>query len=94
MMSNLVRTEILVSGLVQGVGFRYFVVKNCEALGLKGFTKNLPDGKVYNIVEGEKFLIEDLLKQLQIGPSYSEVKKLDVKWTEFKNEFTNFEVRY
>ena len=93
-MSNLVRAEILVSGLVQGVGFRYFVVKNSEALGLKGFTQNLSNGKVYNIVEGEKFLIEDLLKQLRIGPSYSEVKSVDVNWTEFKNEFTNFEVRY
>lgn len=93
-MSDLVRAEILVSGLVQGVGYRYFVIRNAESLGLKGYTQNLRSGEVYNVVEGEKYLIEDLIKQLHIGPFSSEVKAVNVRWKEFKNEFKSFGVKY
>ncbi len=88
------RAEILVNGLVQGVGFRYFVVRNAEKLGLKGYTKNLYSGEVLTIVEGEKILIEELYNKLKIGPPYADVKNASVIWGEFKNEFKRFEVRY
>jgi acylphosphatase len=88
------RAEILVNGLVQGVGFRYFVLREANKIGLKGYVKNLSSGEVLTIVEGEKFLIEDLYNILRIGPRFADVKKSVIKWTEFKNEFTTFEVRY
>lgn len=93
-MSNLARAEIVVAGLVQGVGYRYFVIRNAEALGLKGYTQNLISGEVFNVIEGEKFLIEELEKKLRIGPISSDVKSVNLKWFEYKNEFKNFEVRY
>jgi acylphosphatase len=88
------RAEIIVNGFVQGVGFRYFVVRNTEKLGLKGYTKNLYSGEVLTVVEGEKFLIEELYNKLRIGPQHADVKNASINWLEFKNEFKRFEVRY
>ncbi len=53
-MSKLARATIIVNGVVQGVGFRYFVLRNANALGLKGYTKNLFTGEVLTEVEGEE----------------------------------------
>jgi len=88
------RAEILVNGLVQGVGFRYFVVRRAEELGLKGYTKNLFSGEVYTIVEGERFMIEDFYNKIKIGPVHANVKNASIRWSESKNEFNRFEVRY
>ena len=88
------RAEILVNGLVQGVGFRYFVMQHAENLGLKGYTKNLHSGEVYTVVEGEHHFVEEFYKQLKIGSSHSDVKNSSIKWCEPKGEFTRFEVRY
>ncbi|PKL83604.1 MAG: acylphosphatase [Ignavibacteriae bacterium HGW-Ignavibacteriae-3] len=88
------RAEIIVNGLVQGVGFRYFVVKRAAELGLKGFTKNLSNGEVYTVVEGELAVIEDLFNKIRIGPSHAHVKNASINWSEYKNEFSNFEVRF
>ncbi|MBA4406477.1 acylphosphatase [bacterium] len=88
------RAEILVNGLVQGVGFRYFVVRRAEELGLRGYTKNIFSGEVYTVVEGERAIIEDFYDKIKIGPLHAHVKNASIKWSESKNEFTQFEVRY
>lgn len=88
------RAEILAEGLVQGVGFRYFVLKNAVSLGLNGYTKNLYSGEVLTVVEGEKKLIEELYKIIRIGPSHAHVTKAHIRWGDNKNEFTNFEITY
>ena len=49
-----VRAEIVVNGLVQGVGFRYFVMREAQKLELKGFVKNLYSGEVLTVIEGYK----------------------------------------
>ena len=94
MSSNLQRAEIVVTGLVQGVGFRYFVIRNAQQLGLKGYVKNLYDGSVLTVTEGEKGLIEELFKKLKIGPRAAHVSNARIEWGEFKNEFSTFEVEY
>ena len=93
MASNLVKAEITVSGLVQGVGFRYFVCSKAQTLGVNGYTKNLFTGKVVTIVEGERYLVEELIDYLKIGPSRSHVKSYSVNWFEYKNEFEIFEIK-
>ena len=92
-MENNLKAEIVVAGLVQGVGFRYFIYSKARNLELKGYTKNLFSGEVITIVEGEKYLIEELIDFIRIGPSRSHVKKCSVSWFENKNEFENFEIR-
>ena len=88
------RAEIRVNGLVQGVGFRYFVIRNAQQLGLKGYVKNLYDGSVLTVVEGERGLIDELFKKIKIGPRSAQVNNSKIEWGEFKNEFSNFEVEY
>ncbi len=88
------RAEIIVNGFVQGVGFRYFVARNTEQLYLKGYTKNLYSGEVYTVVEGELAMIEELYKEIKIGPIRAEIKNASIKWSESKNEFTRFEIRH
>jgi len=87
-----VRAEIIVNGLVQGVGYRYFVYREAKQLGVNGYVKNLYSGEVLTVVEGEKAFIEELIKKLRIGPSHASVKNCSVEWLEPKDEFNSFEV--
>ena len=88
------KAKILLSGSVQGVGFRYFVMKHAHNLGLKGFVKNLMSGEVYVEVEGETYQIEDLFGKLKIGPRSAQVNDYSIEWEDAKNEFSTFEVRH
>jgi acylphosphatase len=88
------RAEIIVNGLVQGVGFRYFVYRESEKLGLKGYVKNLYTGEVLTVVEGNKEMIDELFKKLKVGPSHASVKNANINWDGTKNEFTHFEIRH
>jgi acylphosphatase len=88
------RARIIVNGLVQGVGYRYFVVRKAEQLGLKGYTQNLHTGEVLTEVEGNSSLINELIKLLRVGPSHAKVNNLFVEWIEHKNEFKSFEVKF
>lgn len=86
--------EITISGVVQGVGFRYYTIQVAKAYGIKGFVKNLPNGKVYCEAEGEPNIIQSFVKELKIGPSMSRVTDVHVdKFKELQN-FKQFEVRY
>ena len=89
-----VRAEIVVNGLVQGVGFRYFVMREAQKLGLNGYVKNLYTGEVLTVVEGEKAVVEEMVKKLRVGPIHASVKSCKVDWQEPKNEFTEFEVKF
>lgn len=90
----MMRVQIIVDGLVQGVGFRFFVARAASHLNLHGFVKNLPGGEVLTVAEGEKYLLEEFLEKVKIGPMHAHVKKFHAEWSESKNEFNNFEVRY
>ena len=89
-----VYAEIVVNGLVQGVGFRYFVMREAQKLGLNGYVKNLYTGEVLTVVEGEKAVVEEMVKKLRVGPMHASVKACKVDWQEPKNEFTEFEVKF
>ena len=91
---NIVRAEIVVTGLVQGVGFRYYVYSRARALGIKGITKNLYSGEVYTVAEGEKALVEELCEKIKVGPMHSQVRGFNVKWKQPTNEFSTFEIDY
>jgi acylphosphatase len=89
-----VRAEILVNGLVQGVGFRYFVVRHAARLKLSGYVENLFTGEVHTVVEGDKLSIQELFNLIKLGPSHAHVKKSRIDWFENKNEFDSFEVKF
>ncbi len=67
----------LVHGRVQGVGYRYFVLRQAEALGLAGFARNLADGSVEVVAEGSEQALAALESKLREGPSFSEVSDVE-----------------
>ncbi len=85
--------HIIVSGLVQGVGYRFFVSRKAEGLGLTGFVRNLPDGNVEVLAGGHRGLIEDLVAALKIGPRAARVKAVSLEWVTSSEEYDRFEIR-
>lgn len=77
-----VRLSALVSGEVQGVGFRAFVRRLALDTGVSGYAENLSDGRLEVIAEGERGALEVLLHQLWRGPAHAEVAAIDVSWGE------------
>lgn len=94
MSGDVKRAEIIAKGFVQGVGFRWFVLRNAESLGLKGYVRNLPTGEVLTVAEGPKYLIEELFHKIKIGPSRSDVRDININWSDPKNNFNRFEIRH
>ncbi len=88
------RIHAFVSGRVQGVFFRWETEKFASKLGLKGWAKNLRDGRVEVIAEGEEDKLKELIKYLHKGPTYARVTKVEVNWEKFRNEFDKFFVNY
>ena len=73
--------RFLVRGRVQGVGYRYFVLHEAEGLGVAGFARNLPDGSVEVVAEGDDPVLAQLEERLRKGPSFarvSGVERLDI----------------
>ena len=76
--ANLVRKHIVVNGLVQGVGFRYFTVSQARRLGVRGWVRNCRDGSVELEAQGSSDAVQALVEQLAIGPRWSEVSHVAV----------------
>jgi acylphosphatase len=94
-MSQLAAVLATVHGRVQGVNFRFFVMRNATALGLKGYVRNLSDGRAVEVyAEGEKEKLDELLGYLNIGPPRADVRVVDVEWSPYRGNFSDFGVRY
>ena len=89
-----IRAEFIAKGLVQGVGYRYFVYKTANELGLFGYTKNLYDGSVITVVEGEENTVNELSDYLKRGPERSHVQTVNVDYMKFTGEFINFDIKF
>ena len=71
-------TRFLVGGMVQGVGFRWFVARHARALGLGGYARNLPDGRVEVVAcGGEPEAMARLEELLRAGPAHAQVDRLE-----------------
>jgi len=84
------RLTAIVQGRVQGVGFRYFVMDRAQDLRLVGTCRNLRNGDVEVIAEGEQGVLEALLAGLRVGPRMAFVENVHVVWLPPTNEFTSF----
>lgn len=70
----------IVHGDVQGVGFRYFVQRRADDMGLAGWVRNRPDGSVEVLVEGNRAALARMLELLGRGPGMANVDRVDVEW--------------
>lgn len=86
------RVKIKVTGLVQGVGYRYFCYRKAVEYKITGYVKNLFDGSVEVEAEGEKSLIKEFVDQLKIGPRNAHVKSVNVEELEYENKFPEFSI--
>lgn len=87
------RVEVLVSGRVQGVGFRYWVRRRAEPLGLAGAATNLPDGRVEVVAEGPRDGLVELVAALQGDETPGFVRSAQVRWADPVGEPVGFRIR-
>ena len=86
--------HFLISGRVQGVGFRNFTQMKAQRLGIEGWVRNEPDGSVRLVAEGAREELDQLVEAVQEGPRMAQVEDIDVNWAEAEDEFKGFRVRY
>jgi acylphosphatase len=85
-----VRAHLLVSGRVQGVHFRQSTLLEAQNLNVNGWIRNLMDGRVEAIFEGEEHAVKTLVNYCRQGPPNARVNNLEVSYGPFKGEFSNF----
>ena len=86
------RLILNISGLVQGVFFRMETAGKAEKMGLRGWVKNMPDGTVRVVAEGDAKMLETFKKWCRKGPEFAKVEKLEENWERATGEFKNFEI--
>lgn len=88
-----VRVHLLVNGIVQGVGFRYFVYHRAKDYNLTGYVRNLYSGEVEIEAEGERSIVEEFINQVKVGPRAAHVTDIKVEWIKIAGKESGFEVR-
>ncbi len=88
------RLHAIVEGRVQGVNFRSYTQAKALSLGLTGWVRNLPDGTVETMAEGDQSSLIDFLEFLHVGPPSAFVTHVEATWREASDEFGSFRVRY
>jgi len=83
----------VVSGKVQGVYFRTWVFDQAQSLGVKGWIRNLQEGKVEILGQGDEAVLNELKKRLMDGSSLSRVEHMEFDWTDYDKEYSAFEIR-
>jgi len=89
-----VGARIVVNGVVQGVGFRYWTMRKASELGVNGYVANLPDGSVAIEVEADRSIIEAFIKEVKVGPTYASISDLKIEWLDQLQNYKDFNVRY
>lgn len=84
--------RVFIIGFVQGVGFRGFVFRQAQHLRLTGWVRNLPDGRVEALFQGQKEAIGKMISLCRKGPFLSEVKDVEVMWEETKIFYNSFDI--
>ncbi len=86
------RAHIYLSGKVQGVFFRYATQEQAVARNVTGWVRNLPDGRVEALFEGEKSDVDEMVDFCRRGPSGARVEYVEVEWEDYSGEHKNFRI--
>ena len=86
--------HVVISGLVQGVGYRWFVTRKAKEYNLTGYVKNLYNGDVEVEAEGQRAMILDFVRDLRVGPRSGHVTDMKIDWGEYKGRYGSFEVKF
>lgn len=85
--------QCLISGRVQGVMFRAWVFDQAHNLELTGWVRNLRDGQVETLLQGDESKIEEMKKRLNQGSPMSRVDNVECKWLDYDKDHTEFKIR-
>lgn len=88
------RVKLLIKGIVQGVNFRYYTQREARKYNLTGWVRNLPDGSVAALFEGEEEDVEAMVQWCRHGPPSAQVTELIVQPEEYKGEFSSFTILF
>jgi acylphosphatase len=88
------RAHVYVSGKVQGVYFRQTTMEQAQSRGVFGWVKNLADGRVEAVFEGEEDAVKALVDFCGKGPKGASVTDVATSWEPFGEEFASFEITY
>ena len=88
----IVARKFIISGLVQGVGYRFFAQRAAARHQVRGYVKNLKDGRVESLVEGDEKSVENYKHDLIAGPTYSNVEHLEETVLEPGNLYSAFRI--
>lgn len=88
-----VRAHAIVSGRVQGVGFRYYAQRQAQVLSLRGWVRNLANGNVELMAQGPRERVAEFLQKIRKGPQMSWVQNCEVTLGEANANFASFELR-
>jgi acylphosphatase len=86
------RLHAIIKGDVQGVGFRFFVMHQTNSLSLTGWVRNVQYDKVEVLAEGSRVELEQLLKDLYVGPDSARIDEVREEWGDGSGKFTSFDV--
>lgn len=88
----IVARKFIISGLVQGVGFRFFTQRAAARHQVRGYVKNLADGRVESLAEGDEKSVENFKHDLTAGPTYSKVERLEEIVLEPSKSYSSFRI--
>jgi len=88
------QAHIIVSGRVQGVGYRYFVMRLARKYRLTGWVRNLMTGEVEIEIEGNRGLIESMIQALWTGNAWAAVRNIQTTWESFSGKYKAFDIKY
>lgn len=88
------RLSVFWSGRVQGVGFRYTAESAALDLGVSGWVRNLPDGRVEALCEGPEKALKTFLERIAEGPMKGYIRRAEVRWDKATGEFDGFRIRF
>ena len=88
------KLEIVISGRVQGVGFRYFTLQKAIALNIKGYVRNTYEGKVEVVAIAEKTAINNFVMELHKGPRMSVVENIEIVELTTVGNYKNFRIEH
>ncbi len=85
--------HVVISGLVQGVGFRYFAMQKARELGVRGFVRNLYTGEVEVVAQAKEGMLDVFLGALRIGPRSAHVSDIRLDWQDDTEMYDSFDIR-
>jgi acylphosphatase len=91
---NKVQARVHIEGMVQGVNYRYATRQKAQELGVNGWVRNLADGTVECLMEGERDKVEALIRWCHQGPPAARVKKVTTRWEEYRGDLQVFSITY